>query len=186
VRRARAQHKPSVRQQRTQKKQRNFPDRKKALLFVSSAVAAAVVIAFVIVFLWIRVPSLQAYEKAMLANYEEVRISLAHDDLASARRISAKMLEEFRDWAPVYSSVQLISNSDSLESAREAFATLSQEAIRLASRHGEYQILRCPPDCPEKCRNCRSNDFGSWIQVNPVVGNPFMGMASPHCGARIQ
>ena len=144
MRRGRAQHQPSVRQQRTQKKQSNFPDRKKALLFASSVVAAAAVIAFVSVFLW-RVPSLQPREKAMLANYEEVRISLAHDDLTSARRMSAKMLEQFRDWAPVYSSVQLISNSDSLESAREAFATLSEEAIRLVSRHGEYQILRCGP-----------------------------------------
>lgn len=101
----------------------------------------------------------------MLTNYEEVRISLAHDDLATAQRISGKMLEEFRDWAPISSSVQLISNSDSLESAREAFATLSQEAIRLAARHREYLILRRPADCPVKCVNCRSNEFGSWVQL---------------------
>jgi hypothetical protein len=122
----------------------------------------------------------------MLMNYEEVRISLAHDDLSSAQRISVKMTHEFGDWASVSSPLQLISNSDSLESARKAFAKLSEEAIRLAEHHTEYLILRCPTDCPEKCVNCRSNEFGSWVQVDTVVGNPFMGTASPHCGARVQ
>jgi hypothetical protein len=119
-------------------------------------------------------------------NYEEMRISLAHDDLTSAERIAAKMAREFGDWVPVSSSVQLIANSDSLESARKAFAKLSGEAIRLVERHAEYLILRCPTDCPEKCVNCSSNEFGSWVQIDRAVGNPFMGMASPHCGARIQ
>jgi hypothetical protein len=122
----------------------------------------------------------------MLTNYEEVRVSLAHDDLATAKWISAKMMREFSDWLAVSSSVQLISNSGSLESARKAFATLSEEAIRLADRHQEYLIVRCPPDCPEKCVNCRSDEFGSWVQIDPLVGNPFMGTASPRCGARIQ
>ena len=80
----------------------------------------------------------------MLMNYEEVRISLAHDDLATAQRMSAQMAREFGDWPPVSSSVQLISNSDSLESARKAFVKLSEEAIRLAVRYTEYLILRCP------------------------------------------
>ena len=86
----------------------------------------------------------------MLMNYEEMRISLAHDDLTTAERIAAKMPQEFGDWVPVSSSVQLIANSDSLESARKAFARLSEEAIRLADGHPEYLILRCPTDCPEK------------------------------------
>jgi hypothetical protein len=122
----------------------------------------------------------------MLMNYEEMRISLAHDDLTTAERIAAKTAREFDDWGPVSSSVQRIANSDSLESARKAFAKLSEEAIRLAERHREYLILRCPTDCPEKCVNCRSNEFGSWVQIDTLVGNPFMGTASPHCGARIQ
>jgi hypothetical protein len=90
------------------------------------------------------------------------------------------------NWISVSSSVQLIADSDSLESARKAFAQLSQEAIRLADRHPEYLILRCPTDCPDKCANCRSNEFGSWVQIDTAVGNPFMGTASPDCGARIQ
>src|SRR5262245_59083625 len=122
----------------------------------------------------------------MLANYEELRISLAHDDLTIAEQLAAKMSQQFGDWVPVSSSVQLIANSDSLESARRAFAKLSQEAIRIANHHSEYLILQCPTDCPEKCVNCRSNEFGSWVQIDPSVGNPFMGTASPHCGARIQ
>jgi hypothetical protein len=40
----------------------------------------------------------------MLMNYEEMRISLAHDDLTTAERIAAKMAREFCDWVPVSSS----------------------------------------------------------------------------------
>ena len=92
-------------------------------------------ISFVSVLLLNRVPPLQPRERAMLTNYEEVRVSLAHDDLATAKWISAKMMREFSDWLAVSSSVQLISNSGSLELARKAFATLSEEAIRLADHH---------------------------------------------------
>jgi hypothetical protein len=106
----------------------------------------------------------------MVMNYEEVRISLAHDDLTTAERLAAKMTREFGDWVSVSSSVQLLANSDSLESARKAFAKLSQEAIRLAERHSEYLILRRPSDCPEKCVNCRSNQFGSWVRIDTLVG----------------
>jgi hypothetical protein len=96
---------------------------------------AAAVTSFVSILLLNGVPPLQPRERAMLANYEELRISLAHDDLATAQRISAKMMREFNDWSAVSSSVQLISNSGSLELARKAFATLSEEAIRLADHH---------------------------------------------------
>ena len=131
-------------------------------------------------------PPLQPRERIMLTNYEQVRISLAHDDLTTAEGLAAKMAREFGDWISVSSSVQLIANSDSLKSARKAFARLSQEAIRLTDRHPEYLIPGCPTDCPEKCANCRSNESGSWVQIDTAVGNPFMGTASPHCGARIQ
>jgi hypothetical protein len=138
------------------------------------------------ILLWNGAPPLQPRERALLMNYEEVRVSLVRGDLATAERIAAQITREFGDWVPVSSPVRFIANSDSLESARKAFAKLSQEAIRLAERHLEYVILRCPTDCPEKCANCRSNEFGSWVQIDTLVGNPFMGTASPHCGARIQ
>ena len=60
---------------------------------------AAVVISLVSILLLNRVPPLQSRERAMLTNYEQLRISLAHDDLATAHRISAKMVREFSDWS---------------------------------------------------------------------------------------
>jgi hypothetical protein len=48
---------------------------------------AAAVISFVSILLLNRVPPLQPRERAMLTNHEELRISLAHDDLATAQRI---------------------------------------------------------------------------------------------------
>jgi hypothetical protein len=163
-----------------------FLGKNKAILLASGIIVAAASISFVSVLLLNGAPPLQPRERAMLTNYEQVRVSLAHDDLTTAEGLAAKMVREFLDWIPVSSSVQLIADSDSLESARKAFAQLSQEAIRLADRHPEYLILRCPTDSPEKCANCRSNEFGSWVQIDTAVGNPFMGTASPHCGARIQ
>ena len=53
----------------------------------------------------------------------------------------------------------------------------SAKAIRIANDHSEYLILQCPTDGPEKCVNCRSNEFGSWVQIDPFVGNPFVGTA---------
>ena len=186
MRQRRAQHDPSVREKPDPKRRRNFLGENKAVLLASGVIAAAAFISFVVILLLNGVPPLQPRERIMLKNYEEVRVSLAHDDLTTAERLAEKMAREFGDWVPVSSSVQRIANSDSLESARKAFAKLSEEAIRLADRHREYLILRCPTDCPENCVNCRSNEFGSWVQIDPLVGNPFMGTASPHCGARIQ
>jgi hypothetical protein len=93
------------------------------------------------------------------------------------------LAREFGDWVPVSSSVQLISTV--IHSNWHEKRSLNS-AIRLADRHQEYLILRCPTDCPENCVNCRSNEFGSWVQIDHLVGNPFMGTASLHCGARIQ
>src|SRR6516164_9755554 len=107
---------------------------------------AAAVISFIGILLLNRVPPLQPRERAMLMNYEELRISLAHDDLATAQRISAKMMREFSDWSAVSSAVQLISNSGSLESARKAFATLSEEAVHLADRSSEPSRSNSPRD----------------------------------------
>ena len=184
--RQRRAHEPSVREKPDPKRRGNFLGGNKAVLLASGVIAAAAFISFLVILLLNGAPPLQPRERIMLKNYEEVRVSLANDDLTTAERLAAKMAREFGDWVPVSSSVQLIANSDSLESARKAFAKLSEEAIRLADRHPEYLILRCPTDCPENCVNCRSNEFGSWVQIDPLVGNPFMGTASPHCGARIQ
>jgi hypothetical protein len=186
VRQRRAQHGPSGREKPDPKRRGNFLRENKAVLLASGAIAAAAFISFAVILLLNGAPPLQSRERKMLKNYEEVRVSLAHDDLTTAERLAANMAREFGNWVSVSSSFQLIANSDSLESARKAFAKLSEEAIRLADRHPEYLILRCPTDCPENCLNCRSNEFGSWVQIDTLVGNPFMGTASPHCGARIQ
>ena len=184
--RQRRAHEPWVREKPDAKTRGNLLGKNKAVLLASGVIAAAAFISFVIILLLNGAPPLQPRERTMLKNYEELRVSLVQDDLTTAERLAAKMAREFGDWVPVSSSVQLIAKSDSLESARKAFAKLSQEAIRLADRHPEYLILRCPTDCPENCVNCRSNEFGSWVQIDPLVGNPFMGTASPHCGVRIQ
>jgi hypothetical protein len=68
-------------------------------------IAAAAFISFVFILLLNGAPPLQPRERIMLKNYEEVRISLAHDDLTTAERLAEKMAREFGDWVPVSSSV---------------------------------------------------------------------------------
>ena len=69
----------------------------------------------------------------MLISYEEMRISLAHDDLTKLERIAARWLENsaiaYRCLHPS-NSLQIVIHSN-------RNAKLSEEAIRLAERHKE-------------------------------------------------
>ena len=119
--RQRRAHEPSVREKPGPKTRGNFLGKNKAVLLASGVIVAAASISFVIILLLNGAPPLQPRERVMLTNYEEVRVSLAHDDLPTAERLAAKMAREFSNWTPVSSSVQLIADSDSLESALASF-----------------------------------------------------------------
>ena len=108
MRQRRTQHEPSVREKPDPKRRASFLGENKAVLLGSGVIAAAAFISFVIILLLNGAPPLQPREKVMLTNYEEVRVSLSHDDLPTAERLAAKMAREFGDWVPVSSSVQLI------------------------------------------------------------------------------
>ena len=136
MRQRRAQHDPSIREKPDPKRRGNFLGENKTVLLASGVIAAAAFISFVVILLLNGAPPLQPRERVMLTNYEEVRVSLAHDDLTTAERLAAKMAREFGDWVPVSSSVQLIANSDSLESARKAFAKTQPRG---------YPLGRSPP-----------------------------------------
>jgi hypothetical protein len=51
---------------------------------------------------------------------------------------------------------------------------LVADGMHMSTHVGDL-ILRCPMNCPEKCVNCRSNKLGSWVQIDTLVGNPFVG-----------
>jgi hypothetical protein len=156
MRQGRAQHDPSVKVKTDAKRRGNFLVENKAVLLATGVIAAAALISFVVILLLNGPPPLQPRERVMLTNYEEVRVSLAHDDLNTAERLAARMAREFGDWVPVSSSVELISNSDSLE--KVARLELCRASI----------ICRQPANQPKLMTNAsgisdwRINSIRSW------------------------
>jgi hypothetical protein len=116
--RQRRAHEPWVREKPDAKTRGHLLGKNKAVLLASGIIVAVASISFVSVLLLNGVLPLQPREKLMLTNYEEVRVSLARDDLTTAEQLAAQMTREFGDWVPVSSPVQLVPNSDSLEWAR--------------------------------------------------------------------
>jgi hypothetical protein len=119
-----------VKEKQDAKRRGNFMGENKAVLLASGVIAAAAFISFVVILLLNGAPPLQPRERVMLTDYEEVHVSWRTMTSILPSDSPQRWLENFGDWMPVSSSVQLISKSDSLESARKAFAKLSQEAVR--------------------------------------------------------
>ena len=60
---------------------------------------------------------------------------------------------------------------------------MSEGAVKLVKGHEEYYVMVCSMSvCRAGCSQCEMDKFGEWVQSDPIVGNPFMGSASPHCG----
>jgi hypothetical protein len=124
---------------------------------------------------------LTAEDNLILGQYEAIRVALAHDDLPLARKAASGMAERFSE-RPVRTAAQSLTASDSLESARWSFKTLSAAAVKIAKGNGGYYVMHCVVPCPEDCRQCPMERFGEWVQMSPTVENPFMGKASIRCG----
>jgi hypothetical protein len=120
-------------------------------------------------------------DNLMLGQYEAIRVALAHDDLPLARKASGSLAETFSE-RRVRAAAQSLTASDSLESARWAFKTLSAEAVKIAKGNEGYYVMHCVVPCPENCHQCPMEKFGEWVQTSPTVENPFMGKASIRCG----
>ena len=98
--------------------------------------------------------------KPFLGNYEKVRSALAADNLVEAKKASLDLGE----------SGQTLAQSETLTSARGAFANLSDEAIKSASGQAGYYIMHCP---------MLKKD---WVQTSKTVSNPYGGKAMLTCG----
>ena len=108
----------------------------------------------------------------LLAVYEAVSRALVGDDLASARRESARLAEIARSagQAEFARHATELSGSESLERAREHFKALSIEAVRLAEGKAGYYVMTCPMVGAD------------WVQSIPRVANPYMGQKMAGCG----
>jgi hypothetical protein len=114
--------------------------------------------------------------RQILAGYETVRAALADDDLAAARAAAqALATEEVRQHhAAIADSAQIIAKAGDLAAARQAFKTLSQEAIALARTQNGFFIMTCPMAQAD------------WVQTVRDVSNPYLGKDMPTCGSVVE
>lgn len=104
---------------------------------------------------------LDAAATVFLAGYEQIRVALADDQLATARD-AAKALPE----------AKAIAEAKSISDARKAFKALSARAVTLARGQPGYFIAHCT----------MFPGGADWVQTTDQVSNPYWGKSMPHCG----
>ena len=157
-------------------------DRRGMTLVFGTALVIVMILAAVIVRSSLPVKLTEA-DRAMLKKYESIQVALAQDDLGLARRSAVALASSYKERRQVAAAALTLSKADSLEPARDAFSTMSIEAVKMARSHKEYYVIGCSMNqCPAPCENCQMWRFSDWVQSDPAIANPFMGKASPHCG----
>lgn len=157
-------------------------DRRRVVLIFGAAFVAAIVLAGIVIRGSLPIRLTDA-DRAMLRQYDSIRVALSQENLAFARKAAATLADSYQKRRPVSAAAQALSKADSLEAARDAFSTMSAEAVRMARGHKEYYVVGCSmSQCPAHCVNCQMWRFGDWVQTDAAIANPFMGKASPYCG----
>jgi len=158
------------------------PDRRGIRFVFGTALVIVMVLAAVIIRSSLPVTLTDA-DRAMLKKYESIRIALSQDDLGSAQKEAVALASSYKERRQVTTASLALSKTDSLESARDAFSTMSVEAVKMARGHEEYYVVGCSMNqCPAPCVDCQMWRFSDWVQTDPAIANPFMGRASPNCG----
>jgi hypothetical protein len=110
-------------------------------------------------------PSLHAADlsdadKQFLTGYEHVRAALAKDNLDETKKAAVELGND----------AAAIAKADSIATARNEFAILSERAIKLASGQSGYYVVNCP---------MLKKD---WVQPSGEISNPYAGRSMPNCG----
>ncbi len=101
--------------------------------------------------------------KAFIVPYGQIQAALAIDDLAAAQKAASAL--------PLDKDAKAISSSTGLDTAREAFKSLSRKAIAMAGDDEGYHVFLCP-----------MVKEGYWVQTSTKCANPYEGKAMPGCG----
>ena len=108
----------------------------------------------------------------ILSSYTKVASALAADDLATAKA-AAKEVSGHASMSDsnkaIAAKANAVGKAAKIEDAREAFKSLSDAIVPLASGDKKYVVMNCPM-------------AGDWVQVGKDVKNPYMGKAMLTCG----
>ncbi|HZS18711.1 MAG TPA: hypothetical protein VFA51_12355 [Candidatus Udaeobacter sp.] len=156
--------------------------RRRVRLIFGAALVGAIVFAAMMIRSSLAIRLTEA-DRAMLRQYDSIRVALSQENLTSVQKAAATLADSYQQRRSVSATAQALSKADSLEAAREAFSTISAEAVKMARGHKEYYVVGCSMNqCPAPCVNCQMWRFSDWVQTDATIANPFMGRASPHCG----
>ena len=109
---------------------------------------------------------------SLLPLYENVCSALAADNCPAARTAARQLAADASqlDQQDLATAATSVSQANSLADARQAFRTLSTDAIALARQQKGFFILHCPMADAD------------WVQSTRVVANPYLGQKMPGCG----
>lgn len=130
-------------------------------------------------------------QKAYLSSYESVRVALAADNLAAAKKAAdviakaapaedqgkaAKAGEKAEDNKPraYFEAAQKLATAADLDTAREQFKVLSKRAVHYGEGKEGYYVANCP---------MVKGGGGDWVQTSKQISNPYFGKAMLTCGS---
>lgn len=116
-------------------------------------------------------PALAQENNEILNGYEQVSKALVADDLPGAQKAAGELATKMGGQGALGEHATEIAKSNSLESAREHFKALSQEAIKLGQGQKDWNVVTCP-----------MVKDGEWLQKGETVANPYMGKKMSGCG----
>lgn len=116
----------------------------------------------------------EAHADHMLEGYAALSTALYKDDLASAQKTAAGMVKHDKDSA-MSKHAQAITESKTIEDARNHFSELSEIAIPIAKQEGGMHVAHCPMAMEGK--------GADWLQKSDEeIQNPYFGAKMAHCG----
>lgn len=116
-----------------------------------------------------------------LVQYLRLKDDLVKSDPEKAQKtatVLVKALAKVEKGNEAKLEASKIESSKSLKDQREAFASLSEEMVKLVKNsglaNGELYLEYCPM--------ANGNEGASWLAAEPEINNPYFGNKMLHCG----
>jgi membrane fusion protein, copper/silver efflux system len=120
------------------------------------------------------------YEE-LLNQYFKLQNALADDNLSSAQQVAESMYVGLGEKSSIRPLAQSIHHSDSLDTARAVFESLSKDIESLVLHYGSPAGMKI-----EKfyCPMVDKNRGASWLQNYDGTKNPYYGSSMLRCGSK--
>ncbi len=128
-----------------------------------------------------KVMEVEDYEES-LTQYFILQQALANDSLTDAQQAAKYLAEALGEKSALSSLAHQIHHSDSLNTARPLFESLSKAIEVLVKHHGSPEGMSIGK---YHCPMVDKNRGASWLQDSEGTKNPYFGEMMPRCGSKI-